>query len=83
MLQCYFATGRYVVLDSGFCVLKTIVALKKHGVFAGALIKKPWYWPTLIPGNAMQSMFDGEDKQVGDFLDISGNLDGEDYFCGE
>ncbi len=80
MLQCCFATGRYVVLDSDFCVLKAIVALKKHGVFAGALIKKRRYWPTLIPGNAMQSMFDGEDKRVGAFLGISGNLDGEDFF---
>jgi hypothetical protein len=80
MLQCYFATGRNVVLDSGFCVLKAIVALKKHGVFASALIKKRRYWPTLIAGNAMKSMFDGEDKRVGDFLGISGSLDGEDYF---
>jgi hypothetical protein len=78
MLQCYFATGCYVVLDSGFCVLKAIVALKKHGVSAGALIKKRRYWPILVPGNAMQSMFDDEDKQVGDFLGISGNLDEED-----
>jgi hypothetical protein len=80
MLQCYFATGHYVVLDSDFCVLKAIVALKKHGMFAGTLIKKRRYWPTLVPGNAMQSMFDGEDKRVGDFLGISGDLNGEDCF---
>ena len=28
MLECYFATGRYVILDSGFCVLKALVELK-------------------------------------------------------
>ncbi len=61
-------------------VLKAIVTLKKHGVFASALIKKHWYWPTLVPRNAMQSMLDGEDKRVGDFLGISGSFDGEDYF---
>jgi hypothetical protein len=48
MLQCYFATGHYVVLDGGFYVLRAIVALKKHGVFAGALIKMRWYWLTLL-----------------------------------
>lgn len=31
--------GKIVVLDSGFCVLKGIVELKKKGVFAAALIK--------------------------------------------
>ena len=36
-------TGRYVILDSGFCVLKAIVGLRQHGVFSGALIKKRRY----------------------------------------
>lgn len=33
-------TGKIVVLDSGFCVLKAIVELRKVGCFAAALIKK-------------------------------------------
>ena len=32
--------GKVLVLDSGFCVLKAIVELKKRGVFAASLIKK-------------------------------------------
>ena len=32
--------GCVVILDSGFCVLKALVALKKVGIFASALIKK-------------------------------------------
>jgi hypothetical protein len=24
MLECYFTMGRYVILDSGFCVLKAL-----------------------------------------------------------
>jgi hypothetical protein len=36
-------TGQYVILDSGFCVLKAIVGLRQHGVFSGALIKKRRY----------------------------------------
>ncbi len=38
MLSNYFETGRYVVLNSRFCVLIGIVELKKEGIFAGALI---------------------------------------------
>ena len=33
-------TGKVFVLDSGFCVLRGLVELKKKGVFAHALIKK-------------------------------------------
>ncbi len=38
-------TGKIVVLDSGFCVLRGLVELKKWGIFASALIKKCCYWP--------------------------------------
>jgi hypothetical protein len=40
MLWAYHHTGRYVVLDSGFCVLKAIIDLQKAGVYSAALIKK-------------------------------------------
>ncbi len=49
MLKPIFHTGLYIVLDSGFCVLKSIVALKEKGFFAAAIIKKCRYWPTHIP----------------------------------
>ena len=35
-----FATGKVVILDSGFCVLAAIISLKQFGVFASAMIKK-------------------------------------------
>ena len=35
-----WATGKVVVLDSGFCVLKAITELHKVGVYSSALIKK-------------------------------------------
>ena len=40
MLQSYFHTARYIVLDSGFCVLKAIIKVQKNGLFGCALIKK-------------------------------------------
>jgi hypothetical protein len=35
-----YARGFVVILDSGFCVLKGIIELRKKGVFAAAVIKK-------------------------------------------
>ena len=77
MLKSYFATGKYVVLDSGFCVLKGIVELRKRGLFSCALIKKRRYWPTLVPGDAIQQYF--AENDVGDTDAITGTLDGVPY----
>ena len=44
-------TGKLVILDSGFCVLKALINLKKkRGLYAGAVIKKRRYWPSYIQG---------------------------------
>jgi hypothetical protein len=53
MLQSYFHTARYIVLNSGFCVLKGIIQLHKNGLFGCALIKKRRYWPDGVPGDVM------------------------------
>ncbi len=80
MLATYFSTGGYVILNSGFCVLKSLVELKKVGIFACAMIKKHWYWPAFVPGEAINRQFDNLGLGVGDSLAISGKLDGKDYF---
>ena len=77
MLKSYFASGKYVVLDSGFCVLKVIVKLRRRGLFACSLIKKRRYWSTLVAGDAMQQYF--EAKEVGDVDAVAGTLDGIPY----
>ena len=76
-----FNTGKVVILDSGFCVLKAIIALKKKGVYASALIKKRRYWPRYIKGDAIKAHF--EDEVVGVSKRLPGVLDGEkfDIFC--
>ena len=56
VLEPIFARGNVVILDSGFCVLKGIVELKKWGVYASALIKKK--------GDAIKQHLD--EKAVGD-----------------
>lgn len=37
MLRNYYATGRYVVIELGFCILRGISELKKRGNFATIL----------------------------------------------
>jgi len=76
MLQSYFHTARYIVLDSGFCVLKGITELRKYGLFGCALIKKRRYWPAGVPGDAMQNFFDEDGVDVGDCHAIAGTQDG-------
>lgn len=80
MLSNVFWTGKYVVLDSGFCVLKAIIELRKMGVFACALIKKRMCWPIGVPGDAMQRRFDRPEVRVGDVDAISGKLDDVPYY---
>ena len=45
-----FITGKFLILNSGFCVLLSVIALKKMGVFSDALIKKRRYWPRYLKG---------------------------------
>ena len=40
VLEPIFAKGMVVILDSGFCVLRGNIELKKRSVYESALIKK-------------------------------------------
>ena len=77
ILEPIFTRGSVVVLDSGFCVLKGIIELKKRGVYASALIKKCHYWPKYIKGNGIKSHFD--DMDVGDCDAWKGQMDEVDF----
>eukprot|EP00957_Ditylum_brightwellii_P118629 9048388-Ditylum_brightwellii.AAC.1 len=66
-----------VILDSGFCVLQTIISLKTHGVYASALIKKRCYWPKHINGPGIQSF--SEDTAIGYHARLPGVLDGAGF----
>ena len=78
MLKSCFNSGRYVVVDSGFCVLKAIVALYKKGIYAGTLMKKHQLWPSLVPADAIDSRFMG--KSPGECETISGTLNSSPYY---
>jgi hypothetical protein len=51
LTKSIWSTGKVIILDSGFCVLRGIIELYKKGVFAAAMIKKRRYWPKDIPGD--------------------------------
>ena len=77
MLKPIYSTGKVVVLDSGFCVVKGIIELIKRGVFAAALIKKRRYWPRYVRGDEIREHFDS--KAVGDADAWRGTLDGHSF----
>ena len=76
MIRCtksLHGTGKVVVLDSGFCMLKGVIELKKRGVFPAALIKKRRYWPKYVPGEDIKTHFVHRD--VGDIQCWHGKFD--------
>ena len=73
MMKGYFSTGRYVILDSGVCVLRGFIQLRKKGVLACAVIKKRRHQPSVVPSKDMEDHF-GE-VEVGDTDSIQGTVD--------
>ena len=69
-----FMTVKVVILDSGFCVLLYVIALKKMGVFSAALNKKRRYWPRYVKGEVIKSHF--EDTPLGDSQIFPGEING-------
>ena len=71
-------TGNVVVMDSGFCVLKAIIELRKAGVFSSALIKKRRYWPRYVKGEEIKEHF--ANKDPGSFDAIKGRMENTDFY---
>ena len=46
-----FMTGKVIILDSGFCVILSVIELKKMRVFSASFIKKKRYWPRYVKGD--------------------------------
>ena len=49
MFEPIFLAGKFVVLESCFCVSKGITALLGFGFYAAVIIKKRKYWPKGVP----------------------------------
>ena len=72
-MKSYFSTGRYVILDSGFCVLKGLVQLRKKGVFVYDFIKKRIYWPEMVLCEDTEDHF--QEVEAGETDAIHGTVD--------
>jgi hypothetical protein len=70
-------SGRVAIMDSGFCVLQSLVQLAFVGVYGLAVIKKRRYWPKYIKGDAIDSHF--ESKGIGETDSLPGTLDGINF----
>ena len=77
MMKSYFSTGRYLILDSGFCVLKRLIQLRKKVIFSCDVIKKRRYWPSMVPDKETEDHF--WRVEVGDTYAIQGTVDGDVY----
>ncbi len=55
MKEPLHGSGKVVTSDSGFCVMKGVMALHKKGVFFQSLIKKCWYWLVQVPGDQINA----------------------------
>ena len=77
MCRSIYGSGKVVVLDSGFCVMKGLIALKKLGVYAHAVVKKRRFWPKHVPGEAIDERM--ANQPVGSTDALRGVLDGEPY----
>ena len=72
-----FNKGKVVVLDSGFCVLKFIIAPKKMGVSLSAPVKKRRHWPSHVKGDKIKEKMMNLD--VGIIRRLPGELDVESF----
>ena len=67
-------SGRVVITDSGFCVLKSLTALSTVGISSSAVIKKRRFWPKHVDGDGIDKRFEG--RAVGTVESLPGHLDG-------
>ena len=73
MMNNCFTTGTYVIIDSGFYVLKVLIQLINKGLFDCAITKRRRYWTSMVPGKDTEDRF--EEVEVGETDAIQGTVD--------
>ena len=68
-----FGRVKYVVRDSGFCVMKGLVGMLAHGVYGMAETKKN-NWTKYCKGDVIEACL--RDKKVGDVHSVCSDIDG-------
>ena len=57
LARALWITGKAVVMDRIFCVLKGLLEMRKRGVCVNASIKKIRYWPWGVHGDGINKYF--------------------------
>ena len=71
------SSRKIVILDSGFCILKALLELRKIGFFASAVIKKRLYWPKHYLGDEIDRYI--KRYEVGQYTSLRGKIDDISY----
>ena len=72
-MKSYFPTGRYIIIDYVFCVLKGLIQLSKKGIFACYVIKKRRCCYSTVQGKETEDHF--WEVEVGGSDAIQGTVD--------
>lgn len=74
MTETIRGKGIVVVMDSAFCLMDAVVALRNEGIYTATVAKKRAYWPRNIPGDDVLAHMAG--KPVGELHGRRGKLNG-------
>ena len=55
LMRALRSTGKAVIRDSGFCILKALLKTRKRGVYGSVLKKKRRYWTWGVHGDAINN----------------------------
>lgn len=70
-------SGRIVVMDSAFCLLRVLRELLVHGLFACTVAKKRQYWPRYFRGEDINPFMQG--RRVGEIHGRMADLNGTPF----
>lgn len=70
-------SGKVLILNSKYSVLKALIELKKKGLYASAPIQQQQYWPKFMNGEVVDEHF--VDKDVGYVDAIGGTKDSQAF----
>ena len=57
LTRALWSTGKAVIINSGFCVLKGLLEIRKRGGLWNCIDKNMRYWPRGVYGDAINNYF--------------------------
>ena len=72
LTRALWSTGKSMIMDIGFFVLKGLLEIRKRGVYGCALIKKRRYWPMGVYVDSINDYSRSKILVVWDVLVVNG-----------